>query len=132
MSHSERQPGHHVMIVDDDAGIRDMLGLALEDEGFTVTTAESGERALAILRDTPVDLIISDVRMPHGDGTFLLDAVRRVNPRVPVFILMSGFTDLTESEALARGADAFFHKPYRLEELLEALEQHLGPPADSL
>lgn len=119
---------HNLLLVDDDAGIRDMLGLALEDEGYEILTAASGKEALEILEQHPVNLIISDVRMPDGDGSFLLDAVRRMNPKVPLFIMMSGFSDITEQDALDRGADAFFHKPYRLEELLDELEARLGPP----
>lgn len=119
---------HNILLVDDDAGIREMLGLALEDEGYRVIAADSGRQALELLAQNPVKLIISDVRMPNGDGGYLLDAVRRMEPEVPVFIMMSGFSEMTEQEALNRGADAFFHKPYRLEELLDELEARLGPP----
>jgi DNA-binding response OmpR family regulator len=122
---ADAKPAPRILLVDDDAGIRQMLGIALEDEGYSVIAAESGNQALALLEEHPVDLIISDVRMPDGDGAYLLDTVRK-RSELPLFILMSGFTDITEEDALQRGADAFFHKPYRLEELLDAIESRLG------
>lgn len=118
----------NLLLVDDDAGIRDMLGLALEEEGYHVLLADSGKQALEMLQQHPIELVISDVRMPNGDGGYLLDAVRRLDANVPVFIMMSGFSEMNERDALNRGADAFFHKPYRLEELLDELEARLGPP----
>lgn len=119
---------HNLLLVDDDAGIRDMLGLALEEEGYHILLADSGRQALEMLQQHPIDLIISDVRMPNGDGGYLLDAVRALDASVPVFIMMSGFSEMNAQDALNRGADAFFYKPYRLEELLDELEARLGPP----
>lgn len=116
---------YRVLIVDDDSGIRRMLSLALDDEGYVVETAESGSEALEKLAAEPASLIISDVRMPGGDGVYLLDEVRKHDTYTPIFILMSGFTDVTPEEALDRGANRFFHKPYKLEELLDAIEDFL-------
>ncbi len=127
-NNAEQAVSPRIMIVDDDEGIRDILGEALEDEGYRVITAHSGRHALEILADELVDLVISDVRMPNGDGGYLLDQVRARDSEKPPIILMSGFSNMTRTEAMDRGANAFFHKPYRLEELLEAIESRLGPP----
>ena len=116
-----------IMIVDDDDGIRDILGEALEDQGYRVITADSGCEALEILNEETVDLVISDVRMPDGDGGYLLDQVKAREPDRPPIILMSGFSHMTRSEAMGRGANDFFHKPCRLDELLDAIEARLGP-----
>ena len=132
MNHNAEQVvSPRIMIVDDDEGIRDILGEALEEEGYEVIAACSGTHALDILADEQVDLVVSDVRMPNGDGGYLLDQVRAQDRDQPPIILMSGFSNMTRSEAMDRGANGFFHKPYRLDELLEAIESRLQLPSIS-
>ena len=99
-----------ILIVDDEADIRELLAIEMERQGAQVLEAEGGEAAFALLQQNHVDLIISDVRMPTGDGIELLERVQKLDNPVPV-ILISGFADITREEALAKGALNLQPKP---------------------
>ncbi|MEE4202541.1 MAG: response regulator [Halieaceae bacterium] len=123
-THSGRAPAS-VLVVDDDASTRGALGQALGDEGYHVSTAASGNEAWRHFVDYKPHVVISDVRMRDGDGVALLEKIRAVDPVTPVFILMSGFSDISPQAALAKGANAYFDKPCWLADILDALEEAL-------
>ena len=123
-----RPDNYRLMLVDDDSGIRSTLKLVFEDEGYEVYNAESGSEALELIAENPVDVVVSDMHMPDGDGLYLLDRVRGTDCEISGFILMSGFDDVSPEEARARGADRFFHKPCKVEELLHAIKELLALP----
>jgi excisionase family DNA binding protein len=116
-----------ILIVDDDAGLREYLRANLEPEGFLVREAENAETGLAALEDEPPDLVLLDVMMPGMDGWEML---RRVQERhgvgaVPV-IMFSGKVDAGgAAEAEARGAEAFIGKPFDPQQLLASTRQLL-------
>ena len=66
-----------ILIVDDDASVRDVISVLLKEEGYLTTTVESAELALAFLDKEEVQLVISDMKMPGKDGLWLLDNLRR-------------------------------------------------------
>jgi CheY-like chemotaxis protein len=108
-----------ILIVDDNPDIRDAYKLMLEDAGYDVTCAASGEEALALAKGGRFDLIVSDVIMPGMDGLDLATHIRSdIPPPVPPIILWSGF-DITEEEALRRGALMFLRKPLSQEDVLD-------------
>lgn len=82
-----------ILIVDDDATIRDSLSEALADNATEVRTAEDAERALALIDESLPDVVLSDVRMPGLDGLTLLKLLRERAPSVDV-ILMTAFDDM--------------------------------------
>lgn len=108
-----------VLVVDDDAGIRESAALALEKVGHRVIRAGDAESAMQLLREHRVDVVVSDIYMPGENGIALLQAVveRRDPPRV---ILMTGRGTI-ETTALAHRAGAFDYlaKPFELSELIE-------------
>ena len=107
----------NLLIVDDEAGYREVLQAIFEAEGYTVATAANGREALAMLKKACADAIVSDVRMPDMDGIGLLRAAREACPEVGV-ILMTAFGTLeTAREAFKLGADDFIQKPFNNEEL---------------
>jgi DNA-binding NtrC family response regulator len=118
--------GTSILVVDDDAGTRGALKNALADEGYAVETAANGDEAWEYLGEHEADVVISDVRMRNGDGLSLLDKVRSNKPENPLFFLMSGYSDVSPSEAIAHGANAYFHKPCWLSDMLDAIEDALG------
>ncbi len=126
---SDHRPHNfRLMLVDDDNGIRSTLSLVLRDEGYKVCNAESGAQALRLMAQQPVDLVVSDMHMPDGDGLFLLESIRNSDCQISGFILMSGFNDVSPEEARSRGADRFFRKPCKVEELLTAIREILTLP----
>lgn len=114
-----------VLIVDDDAGLRDFLRSNLEIEGYIVREAASAEDGLSVLEDEPPDLILLDVMMPGMSGWEML---RRVQEKhgvgaIPV-IMFSGKVE-AGAEAEERGAQAFIGKPFDPEQLLASTRQLL-------
>lgn len=111
-----------VLIVDDEPMLRDTVRFEIEGLGCKILEAGSGSEAKLILQNNRVGLIVSDIRMPDGDGIDLLGYVRRQQPSIPMF-LMSGFSDLATWDAYHLGADAFIGKPFEVERLTRFLEQ---------
>jgi excisionase family DNA binding protein len=114
-----------VLVVDDDAGLRDFIRANLEADGYAVREAASADEGLAALDEEPPDLILLDVQMPKMDGWEML---RRVQERhgveaIPV-IMYSGKLDQA-GDAESRGAQAFIGKPLDPDRLLAATKQLL-------
>jgi CheY-like chemotaxis protein len=121
-----------VLVVDDEADVRDMIVDVLEIEGYEVVTAADGGSALEAVRSAPVDLVTLDLRMPGMDSKEALAELRRMNPGAPV-IVISGYASPEEAEAcLALGAFAVVRKPFALTDLLDVLAQALAAGAPTL
>lgn len=112
-----------ILIVDDDPGMSRLLSLRLESEGYSVRTAEDGERAMAEALQSRPDLVISDLRMEPVDGMALLQRLQERLPGVPV-IMMTAYGTIPDAvEATHRGAFGFVTKPIDKEQLLERVEE---------
>lgn len=116
-----------VLIVDDDADLRELLRTNLESEGYLVREAASAQEGLEALDEEPPDLILLDVMMPHVDGWEMLRRVRERHgvEAIPV-VMFSG--KIAEDEAAAAqeaGAQAFIGKPFDPEQLLASTKQLL-------
>jgi DNA-binding NtrC family response regulator len=114
----------HVLLVEDDASVRDAVGASLRDEGYEVTTASDGQEAIDAF--TPgTDLVIADLMMPKVDGRSLLRWVTQNHPETAV-ILMTGFGTIPQAvEAIKAGAAAYLTKPLDPEELLLQVKKSL-------
>jgi DNA-binding NtrC family response regulator len=119
----------NLLIVDDEAGYRQVLKVIFEAEGFAVRTATSGCEALAYLKIEACDLIISDVRMPDMDGIALLREARQIYPDVGVVLMTAFGTIDTAREAFKLGADDFVEKPFNNEELKLIVKRTLDKQA---
>ncbi len=112
----------NLLIVDDDEMILRMLTEILEEEGFSIDTASSGEDALAILERKRYPLVMSDVRMPGISGFEVLQKVKDNYKRTKV-ILMTGYTDDYDiSDSLILGADDYLTKPFDDETVILAVK----------
>ena len=113
----------HVLLVDDDEPVRDVSSRALRKQGFTVSPAADAPSALEILEEDPgIDLVVTDLNMPGFKGTRLARDVRSRRPGMPI-ILMTGLMDSeVEREAEEIGIDGLLAKPFRVDELLSAIE----------
>jgi len=111
-----------ILIVDDEVNMRRTLGDILTDEGYDVTTAETGEEAIRLCEDEGHSLILMDVRMPGIDGVEAFRRIRRHQEGVRV-ILMSAFSvDALKEAALDEGAIAFLPKPLDLEKVVDLID----------
>lgn len=113
-----------VLVVEDDAALREALTDTLELAGQAVVSAPDGETALAILGREPVDMVLSDVQMPGIDGHELLRRVKAVRPGMP-FILMTAYGQIERAvEAIKDGAADYLAKPFEADRLLAIVARY--------
>jgi two-component system response regulator HydG len=138
-SGSEAQPGipqkeknkkidfgaYTILVVDDEIDLRDAIVFDLKRRGFAVVSAESGSSALKLIKLNKIDLILSDIRMPNGDGIFLLEQIRSLGFKIPL-IFITGFADASEAECLKKGALKVFPKPFDRKALLSFVIEQLA------
>ena len=107
-----------ILVVEDDAAVRDALQRALSFEGYEIVTATDGAVALSELRGAAVDLIVLDVMMPHLDGLETCRRIRASGDTVPILMLTAKAAVGDRVEGLDAGADDYVTKPFALDELL--------------
>jgi excisionase family DNA binding protein len=121
------QQGPLILIVDDDARVREYVRVNLEMEGYSVREAASAEEGLTVLEEVSPDLVLLDVMMPEVDGWEML---RRVQERhgvgaIPVVMFSGKVGGDVAEEATARGAQGFLGKPFDPQQLIEHAKQLL-------
>ena len=115
----------HVLLVEDEPALREVVAEQLIDRGYRVDQAESGELALARLADFAYDAIITDLRLPGIDGSAVVDAAVERYPDI-VAIVVTGYGTVKDAvEAIKRGAADFVSKPFQIDELVHALSTAL-------
>src|SRR5918998_2317251 len=114
-----------ILIVDDEQGMRQLLSLVFGRAGHSVRAAESGRRAVEMLRQEPADVIVSDVKMPDMSGIEMLRAVREFLPDAAVVMMTAFATVEAAREAFKLGADDFIQKPFDVDELKLIVEKAL-------
>jgi two-component system, NtrC family, nitrogen regulation response regulator NtrX len=108
----------HVLVVDDESGIRDSLRGILEDEGYTVSVAESGEQCLDLVQNHRYDVVLLDIWLPGVDGLEVLGRIRDIQDR-PEVVMISGHGSIeTAVRATKLGAYDFLEKPLSLDKTL--------------
>jgi CheY-like chemotaxis protein len=120
------QSGNRVLLVDDEPLVRKFISLRLVAAGYVVRVAEDGLDAIEKLRAGPLDLIISDLNMPHMSGVELLEVVRRRFPQIPVIVISS---DAAEEMPEGVAADAYCPKNACMyDQLLQTMSDLTGKP----
>jgi len=115
----------HLLLVDDEAPLRQAIAEQLADRGYQVEQAESGETALARLADFAFDIIVTDLRLPGIDGSAVVDAAVGRYPNI-IAIVVTGYGTVKHAvEAIKRGAWDFVNKPFQIDELLHVLDSAL-------
>jgi two-component system OmpR family response regulator len=125
------QEQRSVLVVDDEASIRDAVGTALRYEGFAVSEAASGRDALAQVRDALPDLIVLDVMLPDLDGFEVTRRLRAEGLSVPVLFLTARDELADKREGFGVGGDDYVTKPFSLAEVVlrvRAILQRTAPP----
>ncbi len=116
----------HILVVDDDANQRSLLESFLSGQGFEVTTASSGERALELLQQREFSMMVSDVRMPGISGLEMLQRSRRIYTSLPI-LLITAYPDVRDAvHAMRDGALNYLEKPIDLDELLRSVLETAG------
>jgi DNA-binding NtrC family response regulator len=115
----------HLLIVEDEAPLREAIAEQLTDRGYRVEQAESGETAVAKLADFAFDIIITDLRLPGIDGSAVVEAAVARYPHI-IAIVVTGYGTVKDAvEAIKRGAWDFVNKPFQIDDLLHVLDSAL-------
>ncbi len=120
-----------VLVVEDDAGLRDSIRVLLESVGFLVSTAANAGEAIGEVSAQRPDVILTDIYMPQGDGYELIAAMRSFGEDIPI-VAMSGSAfqfGFTDHLGMARrlGAEATIEKPFRAAALVETVDRAMTP-----
>jgi DNA-binding NtrC family response regulator len=115
-----------ILVVDDDADMREWVKEDLESEGFKVETAPGGRSGVERVKQGGIDLVVSDVKMPDLDGLDLLREIREVAPS-PFVIIVTGFGSIdTAIRAVKLGAYDYITKPFKIDQLLLSIDKALA------
>lgn len=118
-----------VLVVDDEPELAETCARLLKRRGYRVVTTGSCRGGQAALVDASPALLISDLRLPDGDGLALVRAARALSPPVPVVVISAYTSEQNRSAVLAAGAIAFLAKPFTTDAFARAVEQALGGAA---
>src|SRR6188472_1902129 len=118
-------PKSRVLVIDDEAAIRDSLKMTLEYEGYEFLGAATGQEGLALIERESPDLVLLDVKMPGMDGLEVLDRLRASNETLPVVVVSGHGTIRTAVEATKKGAFDFIEKPFASDRVLVSLRNAL-------
>ncbi|MBC77737.1 MAG: two-component system response regulator [Halobacteriovoraceae bacterium] len=113
-----------VLIVDDEAELREAIAGYLELEDFECFTASNGVEAFNIIEKESISFVISDIRMPGGDGVELLKRIKAKYPDIPLVMLMTGFAEVTETQVLKMGGLGILEKPINMQALVKNLRSY--------
>lgn len=115
-----------VLVVDDDAKMRELLLDTLCALGYETLGAGDGEEALSLLEDEKIDLVITDIKMPKMNGAILLQEIKKKNPQLPV-VLITGYNYIYPREQMiGKGANGFVSKPFRIGRIEELITRILN------
>ena len=122
------RPGVRVLVVDDEEAIRSLIRAILEPMGYTILEAVDGRDGIRRFRESPTDLVITDMYMPRGDGLTVIRELRADYPTLQILAMSGSQRPDKFSEAIRLGAVAMLSKPFGADELREAVAECLGGP----
>jgi two-component system NtrC family response regulator len=114
-----------VLLIDDEESIRKVLGFILEEAGYEVLTADSGRGGIEAAKKARPDLVLTDIKMPDGDGITVLREIKALDPGIPVIILTAFGSIETAVEAMKLGASDYITKPISRDELKITVDKAL-------
>lgn len=122
----EKTEKKSILVVEDDDVALDLLAEILRRHHFNVLTASSVVSALELIKKTPVDLVLSDIRMPEKGGMDLLKHIRDAHSRIPVVLLSAFGDEHLWVEALSAGAVDLIPKPFKKQEIIDVINKTLA------
>ncbi len=129
-SQLREESGGTVLLVEDEAALRDPISRMLRKRGYSVIEAESGNRAVEIFRTwaREVGVVLLDMTLPGKSGPEVLAEIRKINPRVKVILTTAYSEEKVLSEVGREASWGFIRKPYRIRDLISLLQVALRPP----
>src|SRR6202142_379677 len=125
MKSNERRTMPIILIVEDEAKMRRLLELNLGEDGFTTFSAGDAETGLKLLRENPIDLVLTDLKLPGMNGLEFLQTIKRQNAAMPVVVMTAFGSVETAVEAMKAGASDYVLKPFSLTEMRMVIHKEL-------
>jgi len=120
----------HLLVIDDDAAVRQTMRRMLLDAGHSVVEADDGTTGLAQLTQSPIDIVLTDIFMPGTEGVETIQQIRRLRPSMKIIAMSGSYSSEAYLSAAAKlGAQAILKKPFRTAELRDTINQVLAQPA---
>ena len=123
-AHTGERP--RVLVVDDEASIRDLLSQTLALADYEVDVAADGSEALDRMKTQAYNLLVTDLRMPGLDGMSVINEARRMNSRLPVIVITGFSTEAAAIDAANIGVSGYLTKPFKVPKVLEVAARALG------
>lgn len=119
-----------ILVVDDELLIRDLLYDFFNEQGWNISIAENGEKALEILNSKNIDLVLTDLKMPVMDGLDLTSQVKESYPEIPV-VIMTGYPSVDSAvSALRKKVTDYIIKPFNIKQLYKTIEENIKDKKD--
>ena len=123
-SEASRRPG--ILVVDDDAGIRENIADLLSTENYEVVSAANADEAMRVLESQRIDLLLTDFQMPGRNGVELIEVARRANHRVPAILMTAYLYVFEQMDERRREGVTLLRKPFDAEEILQTVAEKLA------
>ncbi len=120
---------NHILVVDDEAVIREGMRRILEGDGYSVEVSASGRAAIEKIQEKDFDIVITDLKMPGMDGMEVLKTIKILQPDVPVIIITGYSTVDTAIDAMKNGAIDYIAKPFAPEHISEKVQNAIAKKA---
>ncbi len=114
-----------ILVADDDSSLLELYEAIFTKHGFEVKVVLNGLEALNAVKESHYDVLLSDIKMPVMDGVELLAEIRKLDPDIPIVVLVSGYSEFSESDLMQKGANAFLAKPLKGSELIHKVNELL-------
>jgi len=119
----------HILSIDDEADIRELLQEVLTIKGYRVSTAAEPEKAKKIVKDDPPNLIIMDFNIEEGDGFVMIDEIKKIGPAIPILLLTGAVFDRTVvRDTIEKKVSRYLDKTASLNTIVTEIEKLLGDP----
>lgn len=115
-----------ILLVDDDPGVSEVIGMLLEREGYAVEVAATARATFERLNASRIDLVVTDLKLPDGTGLDVVAGVRARAPRLPIIMITSYSSMESAIEALRAGANDYVIKPFNNDDFLKAIARALN------
>ena len=126
----------HILVMEDDLSVAKGLKMVLDEEGYSVNLAGTGELALEAFKQKRFDLLVADLRLPDIDGMEVIKQVKAAKPETEVIVITGYGTTATAVEAMKLGVHDFLPKPFTEDQIKsaidEALKEHLETPVETI
>lgn len=114
----------NILVAEDEADLREILKVTLEQQGYRVILASDGDEAIQKMEEKSLQMALIDIKMPGVNGKELVSRIKQTNPRLPI-VIITGSPDFKEEMSLKKQVCKYIYKPFRLDKLMGVVKEAL-------